>query len=183
MGAMTPAPQDPTLAPWRQLQERLAGYFAARSRGLLASELVLSSRDGEEFGRLRVDGPEGAGFEAGAVRATIERAARWRYRMLADDVELLAETAGSADESEVRRGDRVYEVRLGLLRNTAVVRSPDGSEAARVAGGLTNRSYEVFFDGGDEGPLLLAVFLLYRIVALRRQAFLTGAGGGVAPRP
>jgi hypothetical protein len=182
MSTMTPAPQDPALVPWRQLRERLDGYFAARSRGLLASELVLSSRDGEGFGRLRVDGPEGARFEADDVRAQIERTERWRYRMLTGDVEVLAETAGSADASEVRYKDRVYELRLGLLRNTAVASSPGGSEAARVAGGLTNRSYEVFFDGGNEGSLPLAVFLLYRIVALRRRAFLTGAGGG-APRP
>ena len=85
--------------------------------------------------------------------------------------------SGSADAAEVRCGDLVYEARLGLVRNAAVAHSPVGSEAARVAGGLTNRSYEVFFDAGDEGSLPLAVFLLYRIVALRRRAFLTGARG------
>jgi len=166
---MTPAPQEPALAPWRRLQEHLAGYFASRSQGLLAPELVLSNRDGEEFGRLRLDGAE---FEAGDVRATFERAARSRYRMLAGGAEVLAETAGSTDVSEVRYGARVYEVRLELLRNAAVASSSGGAEAARVAGGLTNRSYEAFFDAGDEGALPLAVFLLYRIVALRRRAFL-----------
>ena len=163
---------------WGRLGERLAGYFAAGARGLTGSELVLSSRDGEEFGRLRVDGPEGARFEAGDVRATVERLASSRYRMLAGGVEVLAETAGSADAPQIRCKDRVYEARLGLVRNAAVAHSPAGSEAARVAGrGLTNRSYEVFFDTGDEWSLPLAVHLLYRIVALRRRAFLTGAGG------
>jgi hypothetical protein len=173
---MTPS-QYPVPALWGQLGDHLTGYFAAAARGITGSELVLSSRDGEEFGRLRVDGPEGARFEAGDVRASVERLASSRYRMLAGGAEVLAETAGSADAPEVRCGDRVYEARLGLVRNAAVAHSPVGSEAARVAGGLTNRSYEVFFDAGDEGSLPLAVFLLYRIVALRRRAFLTGAGG------
>jgi hypothetical protein len=124
-----------------------------------------------------VDGPEGARFEAGDVRATVERLASSRYRMLAGGAEVLAETAGSADAPEVRCGDRVYEARLGLVRNAAVAHSPVGSEAAHIAGGLTNRSYEVSFDAKDEGSLPLAVFLLYRIVELRRRAFLTGAGG------
>ena len=173
---MTPS-QYPVPALWGQLGERLAGYFAAGARGITGSELVLSSRDGEEFGRLRVDGPEGARFEAGDVRATVERLASSRYRMLAGGAEVLAETAGSADAPEVRCGDRVYEARLGVVRNAAVAHSPVGSEAARIAGGLTNRSYEVSFDAKDEGSLPLAVFLLYRIVELRRRAFLTGAGG------
>lgn len=173
---MTPS-QYPVPALWGQLGDHLTGYFAAAARGITGSELVLSSRDGEEFGRLRVDGPEGARFEAGDVRASVERLASSRYWMLAGGAEVLAETAGSADAPEVRCGDRVYEAQLGLVRNAAVAHSPVGSEAARVAGGLTNRSYEVFFDAGDEGSLPLAVFLLYRIVALRRRAFLTGAGG------
>src|ERR671917_468710 len=148
MGAMTPAPQDTT--PWEHLGERLAGSFAARARGLLAPELLLSSRNGEEFGRLRLDGPEGA---------------------------------SSADAPEVRCGGRLYEARLRLLRNAAEARSPGGSEAASVAGGLTNRVYQVSFAAEDENSLPLAVFLLFRIVALRRRAFLTGgASGGTAGR-
>jgi hypothetical protein len=178
---MMSEPQNPTPAPWRSIQEQLAGYLAARARGFLASEFVLSSRDGEELGRLRVHGPQGADLEAGEVRATIERGAGSRYRMLGGDGRvILEETAGSGDTSEVRCGDRVYEVRLALLRNAAVARSSGGGEAARVAGGLTNRSYDAFFDAGEEGALPLAVFLLYRIIALRRRAFLTDAGRGEA---
>jgi hypothetical protein len=177
-------PQNPTPAPWRSIQEQLAGYLAARARGFLASEFVLSSRDGEELGRLRVHGPQGADLEAGEVRATIERGAGSRYRMLGGDGRvILEETAGSGDTSEVRCGDRVYEVRLALLRNAAVARSSGGGEAARVAGGLTNRSYDAFFDAGEEGALPLAVFLLYRIIALRRRAFLTDAGRSEASSP
>jgi hypothetical protein len=181
---MTPAPQDPALAHWKRLREDLAGYFAVRPRGLLAPELALAGRDGGEFGRLRVPGPEDAQLEAGDVRASIERAAPSRHRMLVNDAEVLvAETAGAADAAEVRCGDRLYRVRLGLLRNVAVARSPGGAEAARVAGGLTNRSYEASFDAGDEGALPVVVFVLYRLVALRRRAFLTDAGGGEAWSP
>jgi hypothetical protein len=181
---MTNAPQDPALVPWKRLREDLAGYFAARARGLLAPGLALARRDGESFGRLRVHGPEGAKIEAGDVSAIIVGAGPSRHRMLADGVEILvAETAGSANALEVRCGGRVYKVRLGLLRNAAVTGSTDEVEWARIAGGLTNRSYEVSFDTGDEGSLPVAVFLLYRLVALRRRAFLTGARGGEVPSP
>jgi hypothetical protein len=180
MGTMTPAPRDTT--PWEHLGERLAGSFAARARGTLAPELLLSGRNGEEFGRLRLDGPEGASFEAGDSRATIERGTASRYMMLDGDGKVLVEeTAGPADAPEVRCGARLYEARLRLLRNAAVARSPGGSEAARVAGGLTNRGYQVSFDAGDENSLPLAVFLLFRIVALRRRAFLTGGAGSAGP--
>jgi hypothetical protein len=176
MGTMTPAPQDTT--PWEHLGERLAGSFAARARGLLAPELLLSSSGGEEFGRLRLDGTEGACFEAGAARATIERGTASRHRMLDGGGKVLVEeTAGPADAPEVRCGGRLYEARLRLLRNSAVARSTGGSEAARVAGGLTNRGYQVSFDAEDENSLPLAVFLLFRIVALRSRAFLTGGVG------
>jgi hypothetical protein len=171
--------QDPTLAPWRELQEHLAGYFAARSRGLLAAEFVLSGRSGEEFGRLQVHGLEGAQLEVGSTRAKIERTARSRYRMLTDSAEtLVAEpTRGVSGALEVRLrcGSRTYEARLKLLRNTAVARSSGGEEVARISGGLTNRSYEAVFDSGDEGSVPLAVFLLYLTVALRRRVFLAGA--------
>ena len=171
--------QDPTLAPWMELGERLAGYFAARSRGLLALEYVLSSRSGERFGRLRVHGPEGAELEIGGTRAEIERTARSRYRMLTGGAQtLVAEPARStADALKVRCENRVYEARLNLLRNTAVARSSGDREAARIIGGLTNRSYEADFDAADEGSLPVAVFLLYHAAALRRRAFVAGAKG------
>ena len=169
---MRPMPEDPT--PWRTLQEHLAGYFAARARGLLASEFVLSSRSGEEFGRLRIRGPEGAQFEAGNAKATIERTARSRYRMLTGDAEtLVAEPTGSSGVAKVRCGNRLYETRFDLLRNAA----------ARVAGGLTNLRYEAFLDEEDEGSLPVALFLLYRVTWLRRRAFLAGVRGGEASSP
>jgi hypothetical protein len=165
--------QDPTLAPWRELRERLGGYFVARARGLLGSELVLSSRSGEEFGRLRVHGSRGAELETGDTRTEIERTARSRYVMVAGDAEtLVAELADPSGVLKVWCGSRLYEARLDLLRNAAVARSSCNEQAARIAGGLTNRSYEAFFDAADDGSLPVAVFLLYHTVALRRRAFL-----------
>ncbi len=176
---MEPVPVDLTLAPWRELRERLAGYFAARAQGLLASEFVLSNRSGEEFGRMWVHGPGGAELEAGSTRVKIERTTRSRYRVLTGDAEtLVAEFAGSSSALRVRCGNRTYEARLNLPRNSAVARSSGKEEAARIAGGLTNRSYDADFDVGDEGSLPVAVFLLYFTVALRRRAFLAGAKGG-----
>ena len=169
--------QDPTLAPWMELQERLAGSFAARARGILALEYVLSSRSGEEFGRLRVHGPEGAELEIGGTRAEIERTSRSRYRMLTGGAQMLEAQPARSAALEVRCENRVYEARIDLLRNTAVALSSGGREAARIVGGLTNRSYETDFDATDEGSLPVAVFLLYHAAALRRRAFLAGARG------
>ena len=181
---MMPVPEDSTLSPWKRLKGHLAGYFAARASDLLALEFVLSSRDGEEFGRLRMHGQGGAQFEAGNMRATIERTARSRYRMLIGDAEVLvAEPARLSGVSKVRCGNHLYETRLNLLRNTAVARSSGGEEAARVTGSLTNRSYEVFFDAGDEGSLPVAVFLFYRIVVLWRRALLAGVRSSEASSP
>ncbi len=178
---MEPVPQDLMLAPWKDLRELLAGYFAARAQGLLATEFVLSSRSGEEFGRLRVHGPEGAELEIGSTRAEIERTARSRYRMLTGGAQTLVAEPAGGNALEIRCENRVYEARLNLLRNTAVARSPRGQEAARIVGGLTNRSYEADFDAAVEGSLPVAVFLLYHAAALRRRAFLAGAKGGEEP--
>ncbi len=175
---MSPVPEDQTLAPWTELRETLAGSFTARARGLLASDFALLDRGGREIGRLKIYGPEGADLEAGELRARIERAPPRRYAMQAGGTQVLsAETAASPAAMRIRRAERVYEANLALLRNTAEARLPTGDSAARVAGGLTNRRYEVAFDADDEGALPVAVFLLYRLVALRRGAYLTGAGG------
>ncbi len=179
---MEPVPVDFTSAPWRELREHLAGYFAAQAQGLLGSEFVLSSRSGEEFGRLRVHGLGGAELETRGTRAKIERTARSRCRILTGDAEtLVAESARStSSDLKIRCGNRTYEARLNLLRNTAVACSSGGEEAARITGGLTNRSYEAVFDVEDEGSLPVAVFLLYHTVALRRRAFLAGTKGDEA---
>ena len=175
---MSPVPEDHTLASWTELGETLAGSFTARARGLLASDFALLDRGGREVGRLKIHGPEGADLEAGDLAARIERTAPRRYAMQAGGTHVLsAETTGSPDTIRIRWAERVYEVNLSLLRNTAEAISPAGGSVARVVGGLTNRRYEATFDAGDTGALPAAVFLLYRLVALRRGAYVTGVGG------
>lgn len=155
----------------------LAGSFSARARGFLAPEFILLKGGGEEFGSLRIHDPVGGELEAGNLRAVIERTPHGRHRMLSGDEEtLVAESLGAADILEVRCGGRRYEAHLSLLRNTAVARS-SGGEAARVTGGLTNRTYEAVFDAADEGSLPVAIFLLCYAVALRRRAYRTGGKG------
>jgi hypothetical protein len=166
---MSPMQEDPTLATWRSLGERLTGSFAARARGLLASDFAILDREGDEAGRLRIHGPEGAEIEAGGLQARIERVARSRYRMLSGDTEILT-AAGASSTLEIRYFDRRYEARLSLLRNTAEA-TRGGEVAVRITGGLTNRRYEAIFDVEDEGSLPVAFYLLYRIVALRREAY------------
>ena len=170
---MSPLPEDQTLAPWKGLRENLAGSFSARARGLLATDFALLDSGGREIGRLRVLRPQGAELETGDLRAGIQRTAPRSYAMLAGGARVLsAETAaGSPGSARIRCGERVYEASLALLRNTAEALSPAGERAARVAGGLTNRRYEVAFDAHDAGSLPVAVFLLYRLVALRRGAY------------
>lgn len=176
---MCPVPEDHTLAPWIGLRETLAGSFAARARGLFASDFALMDRRGREVGRLRVHGPEGAELEAGNLSARIERTAPRRYEMLVGGAQVLsAETAGSPDAMRIRHMEHVYEANLAVLRNTAEARALTGDSAVRVTGGLTNRRYEVTFEADDAGSLPVAVFLLYRLVALRRGAYRAGAGGG-----
>jgi hypothetical protein len=176
---MCPVPEDHTFAPWNGLRETLAGSFAARARGLLASDFALIDRRDREVGRLRVHGPEGAELEAGNLLASIEHTGTQRYAMLAGGARILsAETTGSSGAMRIRRADHVYEATVSLLRNTAEARLPREGRSARVNGGLTNRRYEINFDGDDEGSLPVAVFLLYRLVALRRGAYRVGARGG-----
>jgi hypothetical protein len=176
-GTMSPVPQDQPLAPWTELRETLLGSFTARARGLFASDFALFDPEGREVGRLRVHGPEGAELEAGSLAARIERSAPRRYTMLAGGTRVLsAETADSPDAMRIRRAERVYDADLSLLRNAAEALSPAGDSSGRVVGGLTNTRYEITFDAEDEGSLPVAVFLLYRLVALRRGAYRAGGG-------
>lgn len=172
---MSPMQEDPTLAPWRRLGETLAGSFAARARGLLASDFAILDRKGDEVGRLLIHGPEGAELEAGGLESRIERVARSRYTMLSGGTEIL--TAGPASGTlEIRCLGRRYDASVSLLRNTAEAVT-GGEVAVRITGGLTNRRYEAAFDVDDEGSLPAAFFLLYRTVALRREAYRAGPKG------
>jgi hypothetical protein len=172
-------PEDPTLASWRELRETLAGSFAARARGLFASEFSLLDGEGREVGSLRLHGPEGAELKAGKLSVRVERTAPGRYAMLDGAAEVLsAEDAGSPDAVEITCAGRPYEARLSLLRNTADAHPAPGESAARITGGLTNLRYDAALDAEDAGALPVAVFLLYRLAALRRGAYRAGAQQG-----
>jgi len=155
--------------------ETLEGSFAAHSRGLLASDLAILGKEGEEIGGLEIHGVEGAELGAWYLEARIERSVLSGYTMLTDGAEILtAEPLGAWDAPEIKCLDRRYQGRLSLLRNTARA-GPAGEKATvSITGGLTNRNYEAVFDSGDESSLPVAIFLLYLTVALRRRTYLTG---------
>ena len=154
--------------PFRRLRETLAGSFAAHARGILGSDFEILDRDGQGVGRLRIHGQEGAELEAGDLEARIERFARSRYTMKAGGREVLA---ADSNTLHLSRHDRPYAARLSLLRNNAEAGPAGGEVTVRIRGGLTNRSYEADFDMEDKGSLPVAFFLLYRIVALRREVY------------
>ncbi len=166
--------RDPTS--WQKLDETLAGRFAARARGLLAYEFALLDRNGGEIGRLKVHGREGAELEAGDLKARIERIAPSGYRMLSRGAEILTST-GDTTSPEITYLNRPYRARLSLLRNKAEAGPTEDNTTIRINGGLTNRNYEIIFEAGDESSLPVALFLLYRTVALRREAYRAGPRG------
>ncbi len=165
---MCPVRRDP----WRQLSETLAGRFAARAQGLLASEFVLLDREGTEIGRLELHGTAGAELRAKDVEAHIERVGRSGYKMFSLNAEILTST-GEATSPAITYLGHPYDASLSLLRNKAEA-GPAEIMTIRIKGGLTNRNYETSFDPGDEGSLPVAFFLLYRLVSLRREAYRTG---------
>ena len=166
----------PALAAWQGPQKTLGGSLSARSRGIVAPELILLDRDGGEFGRMVMHGPEGARLDAGSLRARIVRVAGpSRYRMLTGEAETLtAQPTGSSVAMKILCAGRPYEAAFDLLRNTAAAGPVGGGETARLTGGVLTRGYEVLFDAGDGRSLPIALFLLYYTVTLRRRAFLTG---------
>lgn len=171
---MNPARQISERGSWRELQQALGGSFSAHARGLLANELVLRKSD-VPFGRLRLRGLRGAEFTAGGLAATIERASGGEYRMSGDaGLEITAApVASSADELEIRHGTNRYEARISFLRNTAVVHTAAGTVAARLAGNVTGRRYElVLNDAVPYAALPMAILLLYHLSALRRRVYL-----------
>jgi len=155
---------------WRDL----GGSFAAYARGLLASEFALLNYDGKEFGQLHLGGTPGAELGSGDYAASFEASGR-RYRMVVDGEEVLS--AGlkgrSLDELEISCGSRIYEARIGFLRNLAVTTYQEGGEAVRLSGGLTGRNYEALFATEDGCALPVAIFLLWHVAANRRRAYRT----------
>jgi hypothetical protein len=170
-GTMSPTQRDPE--PWRHLSETFAGYLTARARGLLASELVLLDREGARIGKLEINGSEGADLRAGDVEARIERVGRSGYAMLSSGEEILTST-GDPSSPGITSHNQPYETTLSLLRNKAEAGPAGNTTTVRINGGLTNRSYKATFEPGDKNSLPVTLFLLYRLVSLRRKAYVTG---------
>jgi hypothetical protein len=90
--------------------------------------------------------------------------------MLSRGAEILTST-GDTSSPEITCLGRSYRTGLSLLRNKAEAGPAGDNTTIRINGGLTNRNYEVIFEAGDESSLPVALFLLYRTVALRREAY------------
>lgn len=177
------APQ-PAVSYWEGLQKRLDGSFTARARGFLGNEFVLLDPDGREFGRLGMRGPSGASsgakLAAGDAEVEIERSRQrsgLRYRMVSGDAEVLAAVTHrfAAGPLDISGAGETYKARVNLLRNTAVARPSGGQEDPAVVtlrGGFTGRGYEVLLGDVPGQGLLVAILLLYHLVALRKTAFL-----------
>lgn len=176
---MSRTPRTSPTAPWDRLRSGLGDRFRACARGLTGGLFSLLDQDGEEFGRLRMRPPFGADFEAGAARTEITREGDMgsRYRMTTDGaVVLIAGPEGRDGGFSIFCGGKTYEARYKLLRNTATARPADAANKAdaevRLKGGLAGRRYVATFPENDGGAALaVAVFLLYRNVALRRETF------------
>ncbi len=168
--------REENLTAWEDLARSLNGSFAARARGTITPELILLTGDGEPFGRLTAGEDGRTRLQAGNLTAWIEALPDATYAMTTDDENsLTAETTGSATNLILRSGDRAYEARISLLRNSAVASLSDERESVRVSGGLTNRRYRAIFDPQDPVSLPVAVFLLHHTFALRRGAYRAGS--------
>ncbi|QIN77353.1 hypothetical protein GBA65_01190 [Rubrobacter marinus] len=161
-------------AVWDALARDLGGSFRARARGLLGSRFSLLDRGGKEWGELRMMGSYAAEVHAGGSVSEIERTGEFgaRYRMRTGGAQTLI--AGPERPGEPLRifcGGKAYGAETNVLRNVSVARLLAGGDEVRLSGGLAGRSYGGTFPESDGGALAVAVFLLYRNVAIRRTAF------------
>lgn len=170
------------LSRWYDLQKVLRGSFTAYARGLLIPEFHLLGPDGQEFGRLRLRGPQAAEFRSGDYSAALE-SSEGLYRMVASsgDTVVAATTGGHPNgDLKISCGGGTYGARINLLRNLAIASYPEGGRAVRLSGGLTGRSYEAVSSTEDGCTLPIGVLLLWYVAANRRHAYRMGSptGGG-----
>ena len=158
----------------RDLSRNLGGSFAARVRGVVSPELVLLSTEGEPFGFVRADGVGGSRMQVGDLSAAVVPTPDGGHEITTGDaVTLTVEPVCPKTALRLTTGNRAYEANVSPLRNTAVARSSDGEETARVSGGLAGRRYGATFDPEDPAALPIAVFLLKHLTDLRSTAFRT----------
>ena len=170
------------MAAWDRLARDLDGSFRVHTRGLLGSRFSLSDDGGREWGQLRMLGSYAAEVHAGETVSEIERTGEFgaRYRMRTGGASLLiAGPERPKEELRIFCGGKAYEAETSILRNTSVARrltgDPEGdgpsADGVRLVGGIAGRSYRGTFPAGDGSALAVAIFLLYRNVAIRRTAF------------
>ena len=171
---------SPPLKAWDALARTLDGPLHARALGLLGSSFALLDDGGKEWGRLAMLGSYAAEVHVGGDESEIERTGEFgeRYRMRTNGAPLLI--AGPEKPKEGLRifcGGKAYEAETNILRNTSVARRLIGDESdptadeVRLAGSIAGRSYRASFPAADGSALAVAIFLLYRNVAIRRTAF------------
>lgn len=166
------------MAAWGAIAGDLDGSFRARARGLLGSRFALLDERGREWGQLKMLGSYAAEVHARAI-SEIERTGEFgaRYRMRTGGAPLLiAGPEKPEEELRIFCGGKAFEAETNVLRNTSVARLLTGNPGesngeVRIAGGIAGRSYHGTFPEGDGSALAVAVFLLYRNVAIRRTAF------------
>ncbi len=170
------------VAVWDRISRDLDGSFRVRARGLLGSRFSLSDDGGREWGQLRMLGSYAAEVHARGTVSEIERTGEFgaRYRMRTGGASLLiAGPERPKEELRIFCGGKAYEAETSVLRNTSVARRLTGgpekdgpsAEGVRLEGGIAGRSYRGTFPAGDGSALAVAIFLLYRSVAIRRTAF------------
>jgi hypothetical protein len=170
------------LAAWNLLARNLAerdpggSVFTARATGLLGGGFALLDADGAEFGRLVMGGLAGADLVLeGVAEGGIQRQGLYgaRYRMTIGGAQvLLAGPERPPEPLRVFCAGRVYTVGTRRLPNRSIARPLGGEEApgeVRLEGGVAGRRYRANLPPNDGRALAVAVFLLYRAVALRRQ--------------
>lgn len=176
-GTQIPTP-EPSLAAWSRLRTTLGEGFRARVSGVVRQQVSLLDADGRPVARIVPQGAAGAKLEAEGLPETVIEVGAVRHTVSTGGVVVLEAEGGAGGPFEVRCAGTGYEANLGLIRNSAVATGRGGEAVARVEGSLVGRGYAVRLCAGDVGALPVAVFLLDRLVTLRRRAFLTGAGRG-----
>ena len=176
---MDGAPRNsPAIKAWDALARILDGSLRARALGLLGSSFALLDKGGNEWGRLMMLGSYAAEVHVGEDESEIERTGEFgsRYRMRTNGAPLLI--AGPEKPKEGLRifcGGKAYEAETNVLRNSSLARclTRDGPAAdeVRLNGGIAGRNYQAAFPAADGSALAVAIFLLYRNVAIRRTAF------------
>lgn len=168
---MTPDSKNTPPLSLQDFHKSLPGSLLAR-RTPGRPTIPFSRPSGERAGEIVIQ-DSGADIVLGDLSATLERDARFRYRMLTGGKELVsaAPSGRGLERLSIHHADQTYEARISPLRNTAVAHADDGTETARVSGGLLGLKYQLDFDTEDPRGSLIAVLILYHLLVVRSRAY------------